>query len=295
MKGKKKPHSTDRGLWRGSIACRFLFFVFLQAPRDAWRERSGRKVLIVRVTESRLNERRYLCRWSKAINRGLTSPTHPHAHTCTHTLARAHSEAHTCTYQGRSSTLHCLRICEWKNGLTHLADRQDFLRFFLRGLEELIVRLVHLSVYRCVYLILSVCLLVYQTCICTVSLICLTICLHVWLFVSPSVFLLVCLSFLFIYLSVWTSTRLSASRCFCLTLRLPNLSDSSSYVCVYLSLHTFFHLQYLLNCQSRSGRNRQTAAAFFPQCLSQDPDWLQLLRYIKEKKNLFYQSQTPSK
>lgn len=66
-------------------------------------------------SQSQLNTQPYLC-WKTEIEcvlSGHTSPTHPEYHTHTH------------TYQGRSSTLHCLRICEWKNGLTHLAERQD--------------------------------------------------------------------------------------------------------------------------------------------------------------------------
>lgn len=76
---------------------------------------------------------------------GLQSITHTHT-------------SHTCTYQGRSSTLHCLRICEWKKGLTHLADEQDFLHCSLREVEMLWVYLrVSPFVCQTLLLTLSVC------------------------------------------------------------------------------------------------------------------------------------------
>ncbi len=145
-----------------------------------------------------------------------------HVHTQTHTRAQ---QTHTWTYQGRSSTLHCLRICEWKNGLTHLAARQDFLRSFLGGLEELIVcLLVGLSVRQ------SVCLLVCQICIPALS-VCLNFwllycaCMSgcIWLFSCTTVYLFPCVClpsclfflsvclFLFVYLSVCMSTCLFAT------------------------------------------------------------------------------------
>lgn len=188
---------------------------------------------------------------------------------------------HTCTYRGRSSTLHCLRICEWKNGLTHLADQQDFLRFFLRGLEEVFV---------CLSVAPSVCLLVfvyrpYQS----VSLFdrfavslfaqmsaCPTVCgyfrslFSICLSVFLSVFFLSVCLLLFVYLSISMSTHLSACQCFCLTLSAhlsvllpPSLSVCLSAPLMFVSLYSSFHLQYLPNCLSVFvWKNRQTAASF---------------------------------
>lgn len=186
-----------------------------------------------------LNEQCYQC-WRKAIECGL----HPltllrsitplmYVNTRTREL-----QTHTCTYQGRSSTLHCLRICEWKNGLTHLAaDRQDFLRFRTGGTDHLLVCLPALSVtlsisqsdclsntylYRSLIACakrlsqnlparLSVWLFLAELarqfffnlfcqafCLCVLVYICLPVCLSVCLFQC-------------VYLSVWLPARLTAS------------------------------------------------------------------------------------
>ncbi len=142
---------------------------------------------------------------------------------------------HTCTYQGRSSTLHCLRICEWKNGLTHLADQQDFLRFFLRGLEEVIVclsvcLLVRLSVLE-IYLYIS--LISLSHCLFN----CPTIGLHVcvWLLLAAFIYSSAVCLFPFVCLSscLFFSVQLSFSICLPVCLHV-NLS-----VCLSCSLFDF--------------------------------------------------------
>lgn len=157
-------------------------------------------------------------RWSKAINCGLrhTSPTHPTPHSFTQCL-QAHTHTHTCTAKAHvhipgqkqhTSLSENLWMEKW---FKTLGGAANFLRFFLKGLEELIVcRSVCQSAgnvfvygpYQSVSLFacMSVCLAVF---------LCLSACLPVR-------------QFLFVYLSAWASACLSASPLlFCLTLYLP--------------------------------------------------------------------------
>lgn len=207
-----------------------------------------------------LNEQCYQC-WRKAIECGLHPLTRlrsitPLMHVNTRTREL---QTHTCTYQGRSSTLHCLRICEWKNGLTHLAaERQDFLRFRTGGTDHLLVCLPALSVtlsisqsdclsntylYRSLIACakrlsqnlparLSVWLFLAELarqfffnlfcqafCLCVLVYICLPVCLSVCLFQC-------------VYLSVWLPARLTASVFEWLPICLPVSFLSSQSVCL---------------------------------------------------------------
>lgn len=140
--------------------------------------------------------------------------THTRTHTCT---TKAH--VHIPGQKQHTSLSENLWMEKWFNTLGGAAN---FLRFFLKGLEELIVCLSvcqsagnvfvygpyqSVSLFAC----MSVCLAVF---------LCLSACLPVRLF-------------LFVYLSVWASTCLSASPLlFCLNLNLPTCLSSCFSLCL---------------------------------------------------------------
>lgn len=216
--------------------------------------------------ESHLQKKKIIIRWTVLSLLKSSDQLWPQTHIAYSPDSRAshsvctfthkHTHVHIPGQKQHTSLSENLWMEKWFNTLGGAAGLPTLLCRTRGTICTSLCRFVHLSV--CVSVRHCICISTLSVCLLFDCFI-ITICLHVWL---PGC--------LFFYLFTCHSVSVSVCLCFCVTLYLSVcLSESTSYVSVYLSLYLFFQLQYWLSVFF-GDRSRQLHL-FHCVCLSLNP------------------------